>query len=737
MFSSFIENVGEMQIRRLLCNILIIKIILIATTFSLVNIANANDEPDSIADASFDIMFETSTNLTVEVKMNIHRITTDKIYTAQDINNAGAEEIGAIRYAVYLKLNKQLSEMFKNVKLLNFEMPIYENGQFKESFNVEIMPSFFNLSEEMNTANFLTGVLDMSARINYSFNLHAELGWNNTYTIILPDYMDWQHTTGHIDGTRKRITWELKNWNGKNPTVLAETSIKFTHPTTPYLENENISLEFEMDTRQPKKTILTTSIIARAVDISDFDALPRGITHLKALPADGVRLFADNNLISWEKLNQKTIETIENKIIHTIKNSSLNQTLNLNFTWDPESIINCSVPYDVTHMDDDPPIVANAIDDNINLLIFGNSKRAIVGLLNAGATANISNGDINFGDELDKLNYNYSGKLLLPSNIFIDGKNVHIWNNSQPTIIGELKSNITSDYSSQRIESLIEIDISQTDLDFLGFFTGKTELIFTLDIQEKMELFRYDLTTGSNTLTLPDKVILHYINSDGFRLCVEEEIFNEKMLADFLTNKKQLFEGRLGRIFTYLKIDGHINKQDFENSLAWDKDIYKMDDVTPVSMTIYAHSSYPISFNLSILPLKFDIMHQSFNISGLRNQKISYNIIFPKGTRCIVNDSLGKVVQGNIDGRPFIQVTFNETESYLTDFITVDIIPSVLFIIGIFIPCLLSFILLIIFIIFIVIFRKKRRRRKAILQEEAEEGYQEQNYYVPPPPKSK
>jgi hypothetical protein len=66
-------------------------------------------------------------------------------------------------------------------------------------------------------------------------------------------------------------------------------------------------------------------------------------------------------------------------------------------------------------------------------------------------------------------------------------------------------------------------------------------------------------------------------------------------------------------------------------------------------------------------------------------------------------------------------------------------IPSALFIIGVFVPCIVSFIIAIILIIIIYLTRKKRKKGKIKTHIEKDDftGYEDEEFYVPPPPSSK
>lgn len=719
----------------------IITIILLLISLFLINTTIAEETIESRVDASFDIEFVNGTYLNIDITTNVYEITTDETYTAEEIKTAGLEELGAIRLALYLELKSQLEEVFENADISNFEMPQYDDEKFNEVLNVELTSSFFEMNDSVNAHDLINGVLDMDAQVNYSFNLQAESGWNNTFKFILPESMDLKFAnTDDFDSHKNEITWTLENWDDGNPSKLAMFKICFKDPTTSELEIEDISLEFELDATDVKNTSLKTIISAKNIDVREYDFLPDFITNLDFVPADGIRLFIDNGLISWDDFYQKTIEPVEEITVSKIENSSLNQTLTMSFDWDSETATNCSNRYNVTHMDNKPSIKAELTDSTIELQICGASTRAIFGLINAGANVNISQGDINFGDKLDEIGYKYNVTLYMPDNISLDRENIYRWNQSKP-ISGEFESNISEEYSEEKINTIVEIEMSGTDLNLISFFTGETELTVTLYMQET---HNYNVTTVPDEFSLPEKVSLDYLNSDCFRLCVEENVFSEDNVADFLTDEKEQFEEMMMNIFqlSEFTVNGRVNRDAFDESLGrWDGDIADMDADTPVKVVSYAYSSYPVSFDLSFLPPKFEVVNQSFNFTGLQNQNVIYRMIFPHGTNVSFNDSLDRaVLKETDDGRKYIEISFNASEAGLTDEISCKIVPSALFIVGIFMPCIVSLIITIILIIVIYIIRKKRKGRKEIIIEresEGFEGYEDQDYYVPPPPSSK
>jgi hypothetical protein len=714
--------------------------------FSVLFVINtsAEDNPDSLVDANFDIEFITGTDLKISVTMYVSEITAfETTYDSSDIQNLAASVeyddiiiMGGIMQTLHDLLKDQIGMTFENANVVPLNTrPTYENTVFYEEYGVNLTSPFFGMNEIVNSHDFVNGVLDMDAIVYYSFSLHAVYGWNNTYTIILPEFMNYRSTTGSAENNR--IQWDVKNRDGQHPELLAEISIQLIEPTTPRLTDDDIHLEFELDASNINSVVLKNIILAKNVDIQEYDILPDFVNELDFVSSDGIRLFIDNGLLSWDDLYQRTIKPIEQNTITTIENSSFNQTLEMSFNWNLETTTNCSTPYNTTSMDDDPPIKAELIDEDINLMICDMSSRAFFGLVNAGAIANIFAGDINFGDRLGEIGYPYDVFLHLPNNVSLEGKNIYSWNSSMP-LSGEFVSDLRPipEYSMENIDTFIDIEISKMDLDIPSFFSGKTKLTATSYFKEDNYIY---VSSFPQEFKISEKINLTYFNSDAFRLCAEEDVFNEEDIDVYLTNKKDIFELRLSVILNNLEIKGVVDKDIFYNSLNWDGDISNMDNVVPVIVSTYAHNIYPVAFNLSFWPPEISISNQLFNLKGLEKQSVTYRITFPKGISVNAKDTLNKsLIKGKTnDGREYVELSFDFDEEAEMDVVSCEIYASSIYILGLFLPCILSLVLVVILIIIVYLIRKKRRGRKIIQDDIESTGYEDQDYYVPPPPSAK
>lgn len=722
----------------------LITIVLTASVFSsffMVKSANAEDPINNLVDATFNIELASATNFTINIEIIVNKLTlsgSGVTYTGEEIEliaNTDQLILGAIEYELQILTKNTLTQSFEknNVKSLRI-LPSYENSKFYNNFSVDLTPSYFNMEETADIYSIVNGVLDMSAFVNYSFNLKAEPGWNNNYIFNLGNSFSFVRTTGSVSGTN--IGWEVKNSNGNSPGAKAEIQLKKANPTTSKLDSEDIFLEFVLNTKDSTTTILNSNILLRSVDIRDYNIIPDFIYNLNFMPADGIRLFIDNNLLSWDVTYDKTVKSLQQKIKSAIEESLLNQTLDLIFIWDNETTTDCIEPYDILKMDNKPNIKAILTDNSINLKIFNISSRTLFGLINSGADASISKENINFGDNLNNLGYDYNVTLYLPNNIYLENKNVYTWNDSIP-ISGKFKSDNAASYNHEDKNSIIEIEIKSSDLNLLSFLTAKTELTFGIDLNGERN---YNVTILPKEFVLPNKISLNYLNSDAFRLCIEENVFDENSVNNFLNNEKNNYETLFKRLLPGLEINSNIKRDVFYNSLAWDKDISKMDANSPIKTSLYSHCSYQISFDFSIILPNFDIPTKIFNFTGLPNENITYKIIFPNGISIDVNDPLNRSIKKELsDGRQYFEISFSKSEANLTCVVSCKLRPSALFIIGVFIPCIVGLVITIILIVLILIIRKKRKQKGTVPKVEQEDlsGYEGEDYYIPPPPNSK
>jgi hypothetical protein len=724
--------VGVMQIGRLI-TFLVCSIILLS--FLFISTAAAEDTIENLVEATFNIEFISGSELNIIISIDPQKLTTDKIFTREEIKSATPQQIGAFGYLIYLMLENQLFVTFENAEINDFEIPSFDGDKFTEELNVSLSPSFFDLDESVNIDDFINGILDISALVNYSFNLQAEPGWNNSYRIYLGDNLEFKRTTG--TPTDKYIEWMVRNWDGSIQKKIAEIQVNKIEPTTEKIESEDILIAFELKSTDNKNPSLITNLILKNTDIRDYNVIPDFISNIDFLPADGFRLFVDNGFITWDFTYEKTLEPIKEKIFETIEQSPFNQTLDILFRWDEETTIDCLYPYEISNMNNNPPIRAVFEDGDIDLELCDLSSRAFFGLINSGGLITISKDDINFGEELNRIGYDYNVTIYLPNGIYLENNNVYTWNGTNE-ISGTFQSDNAVSYSKEEKDTIIEIEVKSTDLNLLSFFTGKTELTFGLNLKGDRN---YNVTDLPDGFSLPEKLSLKFLSADALRLCIEENVFSETLINQFLKSESDEFESVFKHLLPGLEVSTNTNKDNFYNSLQWDGNISDMDAEKPVIVPTFTHSTYPIPFDFSFLPPKFEIPDRDFNFTGLQNQDVTYKIIFPNGIKIEITDPLDKSEFGQfMDGRYYLQIRFSPSESDQQLEVTCKMIPSALFIIGIFTPCIISLFITIVLIVVIYIIRRKRKIKKGevhLPEEEEKTGYEEEDFYVPPPPGSK
>ena len=716
--------------------LLVISLLLTLPTVFVTKSVPTEETTDNLVDASFNIEITSATEFNISVELDVSKITltgTGTSYTRGQIEALSADNpyvLGAIEHEINILLFNTLLNIFKGaIVKTSSVLPTYENNKFYEKYTVNLTNSFFGLNETINPYEYINGLLNMGGIITYTFDLQAEPGWNNTYIFNLNNKYSLTRTNGKYDITENTIQWDVKNWNGNKQNTTAELSMKDKNPTTTETK-QDIFLEFLLNSEN-KTTNLQINILIKKMDITNYSVIPSFISNLTKVTADGIRLLIKNNLTTWEEIYQKTIQPTQEKIKTTLETNKFNQTLDLVFNWDNNTTTNISEPYNVKHMDEKPPVTAMLKDDEINLKIYDIPVRGLFGLINSGAQASVTKNDINFGDKIENIGYPYNITLLMPKDITLNNQNRFTWNTTT-NFTGEFQSKNPKTYNNEKIDTTIEIDIKKTDLNLVNIFTGKTELSFGLDISQKNN---YSITRMRDEFRLPDEIKIQFLNSDALRLCIEEEIFTEDMVNSFLTNEKNEFEKRLKTVIPGLKIKGNIDKQTFENSLKWDEDINQMDSNTPVTTSSYSYTTHPIVFDLSLMPPGFKIHNQTYRFEGIKNQSVTYKIIFPKGITVDAYDEHNKTkVKETTEGRYYLEISFSPSESDLIVNTTCIMTPSVLFTIGILTPCFVTLFIILILIIVIIMLRRKRGRIKPVKKrEETPPEIANEEYYIPPP----
>jgi hypothetical protein len=721
-------------------SILIVALLCLNILFSF----NAHAETDvrDTVEARINITFKTATDLDITVECNVEKITLPTpgtIYTKsqiETISSINPEVMGAIKYVIKTMISEQITAVFSGSKITSLiELPEYKNNKFYDYYSVNFTYAFFDLNDTINAHDLVNGVLDMGSHVRYDFVFKANNGWDNTYILNLGADYEFKLTNGKAK--ENTIEWTLLNSRGELPEKEGFLAIYHKNPTSS-LETEEITLDFYLDAKS-KKTELYAYINLNSINLSSYNFLPAFISNLKIVPSDGLRLFVKNNLLSWDEIYQETVIEIEQDIKKHVETDTFNQTLSLVFSWDDETTDNCIPPYDVKNMAAYTPVRAILMDDEIKLLLGGLSSYSLFGLVNTGAKADLKESSINFGERLKNIGYIYNITLVMPEGIVINDKNNYSWNENK-SFYGEMLSENAPDYKNEDIHSIIEIEVERIDLNILSLFTGEPKIVLGYTIKKEKN---YNVTELPKEFSLPSIVDIRYLNSDALRLCIDENIFKESEIAEFLNSEKTFFENHIQRIIQGIKVNGNVGKDAFQETLQWDQDISKMSSENPITTKTHAYSIHSSSFHISRTSSFFKIPDQIYNIEGLKNQSVTYRIIFPKGVDITGNDEYGKaVVKQTNDGRQYIEISLTPEESDLSFALGCSITPSTLFLIRLFTPCIISIFVTLILIIVIILFRRKRKGGKSAkerepIYEESDTGYEDQDYYIPPPPGSK
>jgi hypothetical protein len=725
-----------------------IAVILLIGSIVFVYSTPAEPASDSIVEATLTCTFDTGAHLTVRAHMVVNSINVfDTVYDRQEIEGMALTNpyvMGAIMLRLHESVKTQVETAFPSAEVDTMNtMPSYETPYFIDDFQVNLTSAFFQYNGSLNLTEFIPGVLDMGATVNYQFDLQAEQGWNMTFVFTMPGTMTLAYAnTADTNPDTNTVTWVVRNWDGNDAGKDATLSVQSKNPTTIASQAEDITLEFTLDTRTVSDISFIDAVLVKKVNVHHYNVLPGFITGLGSIPADGVRLCIDNGLFSWEDLFENTIQPVEQQTTSLIENSSFDQNLSLSFGWDDESTTNCSTPYNITHMDDAPVIRANFRDSDVQLMICQMPARAFFGLINAGAAVSISSDDINFGAGLEGIIYPYDILLRLPANISLNEDNVYTWNRTIP-IAGKFTSEVqpTPPYTAEHIETHIEIELSKMDLNIPSVFTGKTELTASVKIKEDDWLY---VVRKAGELSFSSKVNVSFLNADAFRICAEENVFSESQIDSFLSQKTDVFQQRLSEVFHGMSVKGAIDRRMFSSSLVWDGDISAMDDMVPVVVSNVANEVYTVGFNMSLWPAELTLASQRFTLQGMENQSVTYRIIFPRGITVNASESAGKpVISGKTnDGRDYVELSFDAGSAAQSTVLTCALNVSPVYVLGLFLPCILVFILLVVLVVIILLIRKKRgglrRGKRKLFEPEDNEpsDYNGQEYYVPPPPSS-
>ena len=700
---------------------------------------SAASASDSAVEGEINIELIDATTFRVEFFTDVEFITlpANQIrYSQDDIEKASSEILGAIKYALKSDIVSQMKSSFPDCTITSsFALPQYNSGVFFDKYNVSLTSAFFSLNDSISSAELINGLLDAGVFVNFSYPWSSLQGWNNTYTLVLSNQISFKSTDGKVVG--KKISWDVFNGEGvEQKQNVGLVSLKDSNPTTNPAQNETVTFVFSLNCRDPNEINMSILMKANRLNMKKYDCLPSILFLPSSLPADAIRLCVDCNLTDYDQIKKISLNDYINYALDSLNSSSFNQSFDMSFLWNNETTDNCTLPYVINAMDEYPPVTGLLVDHSVDLSFFNISGKAFFGLINAGGQSNIVKEDVNFADVFDDLSLG-SSEVYLPSHVLFNQSDMISWNHSY-----ELNGVFTSDnapsYEIQNIARNYDIDIKSTDLNLLSFFTGKNEVNLGIGFEKTRNVF---VMTRSPSLSIPEEIKLPFLNADGLRLCIDEKVFPSEEINQYIDHHESELENISRRLFPSIKGNAVNDKNAFEKSLDWDGNISSMDANHPVIFKQVMESTAPLSCQFSIIPLHFSFATQNLTFIGVPNENVSYNMTFPKGISINVISTSQPIIQQITDeGQMRISVELEATDMGKVANVVLTMEPTILYIIGLFVPCIISIFITILLFLVVYVIRKKRNMVRQNKQRppfsDHNEGYEHEDYYVPPKPPS-
>ena len=684
-------------------------------------------------DCSFE--FIDGTHLTVDMVIDVHEITLPEngiTYTQleiQALSKSNPEMIGAIKFSVKGLMLDQLYESFPGAQIDSLqELPVYANGVFTDECVISLSSTFFSLNDSVDSNLLINGFLDCGAYVNYTFLLKSYNGWNQSFAFSFVEPLNYKITNGDVN--QNHISWTVLTF-GESSEKDAHMTLFNGEPTSEYAENETIHVHINVDCTSPDQPVLNLQVWGYSTMIARYSKIPEFISHIKSIPADAVRLSVSQNLTSWELIKNGTFQPVYNQVKSVLENSSFNQSISTMFSWVNSTTVSASNSINVSHIDTNPPITANYNDDEIEFRICDCPSYAFFGLINAGGRANITENDINVGEGLEHISYPYQGNIVLPEHVLYNNVNNVSWD-EDTAIRGSFTSENPLIYDTYNISTDFEIIVKNTDLNLLSFFTGKTELSMGLSLTETQDVH---VTEPPFHFQIPEQMKITLLNSDALRICMDEQVFTDEQIKSYISYNKNVFHSRSKILFPLIKGSPQFDQSLFDSSRLWDGNISSMDSSKPLILSSSVQTTYPLVFDFSIFPPRVSIQPLNLSFTGITHQDVTYTMKFPKGISIGVSDALNRAnIQEYPDGRYGFSLSFDREEGGTINSVLVSMRPSGFYIIGMFVPCIMSFIVTIILLVLVFIIRRKMKTMPSSSKEDQHADYEQEDYYVPPPP---
>ncbi|MCG2825233.1 MAG: hypothetical protein L6265_01420, partial [Thermoplasmatales archaeon] len=544
-------------------------------------------------EATYRIDFVNMTTINVSAVFSVHKINN---LTADDIRNASGGQVDSeiiknIKLMINETFNDIINTTFKNDRVdksepitVNestiiggelggdeYQPPINFTKNAAITFNVT---SFgFKENSELKLDDVIRGTLKMGAVINKTFDLKAGAGYNNTFIFTFPEYI--KIVSEDEDDSDEKATWTVDN---KNATDISD-SIPTTKSLTIESRSPNPVLEEEVlrnliiDLYDFDELYLYGAIDIKSVNITKYNvSLPSNIKNLSYISSDGLRMALENNLVTWEDIENEINKT--KKDAEKMLNNTFNTMITLNFTWYNKE------DYNLSTRGSERPINATIITLNetnspkIKPNLFGDfDAETITGILNAGAK---------YGFDISSSDQNYTLSMILPENMIFSGysqkvehtnitnRNAYSWSSSE-TLSCKLESGVAPEYNESR--ALLNVLIDMHNIDIFG-------MMLNMDLGVNAEIYCIKLSDVS----MPKNLTMKYINSDCLRLLYDKGIIKQSDIDNITDEiKKGLEENLTTALGGNVSISVYIDYDSLKHY-----NVNNMSDVRPVSISAEA-----------------------------------------------------------------------------------------------------------------------------------------------------
>ncbi|MCG2825244.1 MAG: hypothetical protein L6265_01475, partial [Thermoplasmatales archaeon] len=583
------------------------KIVFLVIGVALLLVLNLTSVPASAADddgtpnvpvwieATYRITFVNMTTMNISATFAVHKICIGETnYTADSIRENytdnpefGMEIINKTMEEIDNAFNTVINTTFANDTVESepttedkstiigvvpggdeYQPPINFTKNATITFN---MTSFgFEENPELNLDDVLRGTLKMGAVINKAFELKADAGYVNRF--ILHNPKNVSISSAEDEDENITVTWTVNNLDGTTEKEKRKT-LTLSHEKPEIVKEEEILINLTVDMYNFDELYLYGTIDIKSVNITKYNvSLPSNIRNLSYISSDGLRMALENNLVTWEDIENEINKT--KKDAEEMLNNTFNTMITLNFTWYNKE------DYNLSTMGSERPINATIIALNetnspkIKPNLFGDfDAETITGILNAGAK---------YGFEISSSDQNYTIRMILPENMVFSGysqkvehtnitnRNAYSWSSSE-TLYCKLESGIAPEYNESM--ALLNVLIDMHNIDIFG-------MLLSIDLNAEAQIYCIELSD----IGMPENITMKYINSDCLRLLYDKGIIKQSDIDNITDEiRKGLEENLTTALGGNVSISVYIDYDSLKHY-----NVNNMSDVRPVSISAEA-----------------------------------------------------------------------------------------------------------------------------------------------------